>query len=62
MPDFTGELGGLIAGTWMTGAIAGWTLYVKLIGDPVKERLKATEERLEALRSTIEAEFWKGRK
>lgn len=60
--QFTGETGGLIAGAMITGVGIGWTLCLKILTEPAKQRISALETKLEAMNAKIEAAFWANRK
>lgn len=68
LPDFTGEIGGVLATMFIAGFSTGWTLCVKIMVTPARERLKELRDdmardraEITAIRARIEEQFWKMR-
>jgi uncharacterized membrane protein YciS (DUF1049 family) len=61
LPDFTGEMGGLLAAMFMTGISIGWGLCVKIRVQPLRDQATKLELKLDDLLSKIEAAFWNAR-
>lgn len=61
MPDFTGELGGILASAWIAGIATGWGLCMKIRVTPLTSHTDKLEAKLDELRGKIEQQFWGGR-
>lgn len=61
LPDFSGQMGGLLATMWIIGVGAGWGLCVKIRVNPLREHATKIEVKLDDLLSKIESHFWEKR-
>ncbi len=61
LPDFTGEMCGLLAAIFMTGISLGWGLGVKISVTPLRDHATKIELKLDGLLEKIEAHFWSER-
>lgn len=60
LPSFTGEIGGLLAGAFMTGISIGWGLCVKIRLTPLSQELAEAKLELRQFLEAAKAKFLSG--